>query len=127
MSDPVCNALAITHFTVGVMFKPISTSDKAFSSVRYFSSVMLSNCTARRYLPSLVNVEVDDFRFSELMKNGHIALTSTKAVHVAPQTKQSVLYMSFLRHGAPANVLSDRVQDWISGTDNDKMSTDRIR
>ena len=109
------------------MSELVSTSDKAFSGVRYSSSVMPSSCTAKRYLPSRLTAEVDDFRFSESTKNGHIDPTSMKAVHVAPQIGQRVLYMSVLRHGAPASVLSDRVQDWIGGTGNYKMGTDRIR
>ena len=79
---------------------------------------------------TLLGVEADDFRFSELMKNGHIELTSAtvKAVaHVTPQIKQGVLYMDFLRYDAPANALSGRVQDWISGNYNYKMGVARIR
>lgn len=79
---------------------------------------------------TLLGVEGDDFQFSKLLENGHIELTSAsvKAVaHVTPAIKQSVLYMDFLRTKQPANALSGRVPDWISGNYNYKMGVARIR
>ncbi|MCL6415172.1 arsenate reductase (azurin) large subunit [Aestuariirhabdus sp. Z084] len=78
---------------------------------------------------TLLGIEADDFRFSKLMENGHIELTSAKVravAHVTPQIKQGVLYMDFLRYDAPANALSGRIQDWISGNYNYKMSVARV-
>lgn len=79
---------------------------------------------------TMLGVGADDFRFSELLANGHIELTSASVeavAHVTPQIKEGVLYMDFLRYGSPANALAGRVQDWVSGNYNYKMGVARIR
>ncbi|WP_068310179.1 arsenate reductase (azurin) large subunit [Polycladidibacter hongkongensis] len=79
---------------------------------------------------TIVGVEGDDFSFSKLMENGHIELTKaaiTAVAIVTPAVKKGLLYMDFLHTAQPANALSGRVVDWISGNYNYKMGVGRIR
>ncbi|MEP1931123.1 MAG: arsenate reductase (azurin) large subunit [Roseibium sp.] len=79
---------------------------------------------------TIIGVEGDDFQFDKLMENGHIDLTEAAVTAVAivtPAVKKGLLYMDFLHTSQPANALSGRVVDWISGNYNYKMGVGRIR
>lgn len=79
---------------------------------------------------TIVGVEGSDFDFASLLKNGHIELTNASITAVAMVTtavKENVGYMDFLHTSQPANALSGRVVDWISGNYNYKMGVGKIR
>ena len=79
---------------------------------------------------TIVGVEADDFEFSSLLRNGHIELTRaavTAVVIVTPAIKRGVGYMDFMHTSQPANALSGRVVDWVSGNYNYKMGVGRLR
>lgn len=79
---------------------------------------------------TIVGVEGSDFDFASLLKNGHIELTNasiTAVAMVTPAVKENVGYMDFLHTSQPANALSGRVVDWISGNYNYKMGVGKIR
>ncbi|MEP1576225.1 arsenate reductase (azurin) large subunit [Roseibium album] len=79
---------------------------------------------------TILGVEGDDFQFTKLMEHGHIELTEaaiTAVAIVTPAVKKGLLYMDFLHTAQPANALSGRVVDWISGNYNYKMGVGRIR
>ncbi|WP_299854946.1 arsenate reductase (azurin) large subunit [uncultured Roseobacter sp.] len=77
---------------------------------------------------TIIGVEGSDFDFAELLKNGHIELTKASITAVAivtPAVKENLGYMDFLHTSQPANALSGRVVDWISG--NYKMGVGKVR
>jgi len=79
---------------------------------------------------TIVGVEPDDFDFASLLRNGHIELTRASITAVAivtPAVKENVGYMDFLHTAQPANALSGRVVDWISGNYNYKMGVGEVR
>ncbi len=79
---------------------------------------------------TIVGIEGSDFDFASLLKNGHIELTNasiTAVAMVTPAVKENVGYMDFLHTSQPANALSGRVVDWISGNYNYKMGVGKIR
>ena len=79
---------------------------------------------------TILGVEGDDFQFSKLMENGHIELSKaaiTAVAIVTPALKKGMLYMDFLHTAQPANSLSGRVVDWISGNYNYKMGVGRVK
>ncbi|MCY3997132.1 MAG: arsenate reductase (azurin) large subunit [Rhodobacter sp.] len=79
---------------------------------------------------TIVGVEPDDFDFASLLRNGHIELTRASITAVAiltPAVKENVGYMDFLHTAQPANALSGRVVDWISGNYNYKMGVGQVR
>ncbi|MBC58352.1 MAG: arsenate reductase (azurin) large subunit [Confluentimicrobium sp.] len=79
---------------------------------------------------TIVGVEGDDFDFAKLLKNGHIELTRASITAVAivtPAVKENMGYMDFLHTAQPANALSGRVVDWISGNYNYKMGVGQVR
>lgn len=79
---------------------------------------------------TIVGVEGDDFDFAKLMENGHIELTKasiTAVAMVTPAVKNNMGYMDFLHTSQPANALSGRVVDWISGNYNYKMGVGKVR
>ncbi|KAE9630593.1 arsenate reductase (azurin) large subunit [Parasedimentitalea maritima] len=79
---------------------------------------------------TIVGVEGDDFDFASLLKNGHIELTNASITAVAivtPAVKENLGYMDFLHTSQPANALSGRVVDWISGNYNFKMGVGKVR
>jgi arsenite oxidase large subunit len=79
---------------------------------------------------TILGVEGDDFQFANLMKNGHIELTSaaiTAVAMVTPAIKKGVLYTDFLHTQSPGNALAGRVVDWISGNYNYKMGVGRVK
>ena len=79
---------------------------------------------------TIVGVEGSDFDFDSLLKNGHIELTKASITAVAiitPAVKENLGYMDLLHASQPANALSGRVVDWISGNYNYKMGVGKIR
>jgi len=79
---------------------------------------------------TIVGVEGSDFDFASLLKNGHIELTKASITAVAivtPAVKENLGYMDFLHTSQPANALSGRVVDWISGNYNYKMGVGKVR
>ncbi|WP_299498622.1 arsenate reductase (azurin) large subunit [uncultured Roseobacter sp.] len=79
---------------------------------------------------TIIGVEGSDFDFAELLKNGHIELTKASITAVAivtPAVKENLGYMDFLHTSQPANALSGRVVDWISGNYNYKMGVGKLR
>ena len=79
---------------------------------------------------TIVGVEAGDFDFASLLRNGHIELTRaaiTAVVIVTPAIKKGVGFMDFLQTSQPANALTGRVVDWISGNYNYKMGIGRLR
>ncbi len=79
---------------------------------------------------TIVGVEGSDFDFASLLKNGHIELTRASITAVAivtPAVKENLGYMDFLHTSQPANALSGRVVDWISGNYNYKMGVGKVR
>ena len=79
---------------------------------------------------TILGVEADDFDFAALLRNGYIELTRgaiTAVVIVTPAIKKGVGFMDFLQTSQPANALSGRVVDWISGNYNYKMGVGRLR
>lgn len=79
---------------------------------------------------TILAVEGDDFQFSRLMEKGHIQLDSAaiKAIAmVTPVTKQGVLFSNMMDMNNPANSLSARVVDQISGNYNYKMGVAKIK
>ena len=79
---------------------------------------------------TILGVKGDDFDFTSLLNNGHIELTRaaiTAVVIVTPAVKKGVGYMDFLHTKQPANALTGRVVDWISGNYNYKMGVGRVR
>ncbi|SEQ58494.1 arsenate reductase (azurin) large subunit [Thalassovita taeanensis] len=79
---------------------------------------------------TIVGVEGSDFDFDSLLKNGHIELTKASITAVAivtPAVKENLGYMDFLHTSQPANALSGRVVDWISGNYNYKMGVGMVR
>ncbi|WP_298975243.1 arsenate reductase (azurin) large subunit [uncultured Roseobacter sp.] len=79
---------------------------------------------------TIIGVEGSDFDFAELLKNGHIELTKASITAVAivtPAVKENLGYMDFLHTSQPANALSGRVVDWISGNYNYKMGVGKVR
>ncbi len=78
---------------------------------------------------TIVGVEGSDFDFASLLKNGHIELTKASITAVAivtPAVKENLGYMDFLHTSQPANALSGRVVDWISGNYNYKMGVGKV-
>ncbi|NNF77242.1 MAG: arsenite oxidase large subunit, partial [Rhizobiales bacterium] len=79
---------------------------------------------------TIIGVEGSDFTFTKLMENGHIRLEKaaiTAVAIVTPALKKGVMYMDFLHTSQPANALSGRVVDWISGNYNYKMGIGNIK
>ena len=79
---------------------------------------------------TILGIEADDFDFAALLRNGYIELTRgaiTAVVIVTPAIKKGVGFMDFLQTSQPANALSGRVVDWISGNYNYKMGVGRLR
>ena len=79
---------------------------------------------------TILGVEPEDFKFSSLLKNGHIELSKaaiTAVAIVTPAIKKGVAYMDFLHTQQPANALAGRVVDWISGNYNYKMGVGRVK
>ena len=79
---------------------------------------------------TILGVEADDFDFATLMRNGYIELTRaaiTAVAIVTPAIKKGVGYMDFLHTSQPANALSGRVVDWVSGNYNYKMGVGQLR
>ncbi len=79
---------------------------------------------------TIIGVEGSDFDFASLLKNGHIELTKasiTAVAMVTPALKENIGYMDFLHTSQPANALSGRVVDWISGNYNYKMGVGKVR
>ena len=79
---------------------------------------------------TIVGIEGDDFDFASLLKNGHIELTKaaiTAVAIVTPAVKKGVGYMDFLHTSQPANALTGRVVDWISGNYNYKMGVGQVK
>lgn len=79
---------------------------------------------------TIVGVEGSDFDFASLLKNGHIELTKASITAVAivtPAVKENMGYMDFLHTAQPANALTGRVVDWISGNYNYKMGVGQVR
>jgi len=79
---------------------------------------------------TILGVEGNDYRFSSLLRNGHIELSKAAVTAVAivtPAIKKGVLYMDFLHTQQPANALEGRVVDWISGNYNYKMGVARVK
>ncbi|WP_299737311.1 arsenate reductase (azurin) large subunit [uncultured Roseobacter sp.] len=79
---------------------------------------------------TIIGVEGSDFDFAELLKNGHIELTKASITAVAivtPAVKENLGYMDFLHTSQPANALSGRVVDWISGNYNYKIGVGKLR
>ncbi len=79
---------------------------------------------------TILGVEANDFDFSALLKNGHIELTRaaiTAVAIVTPAVKKGVGFMDFLHSSQPANALTGRVVDWISGNYNYKMGVGKVR
>ena len=79
---------------------------------------------------TILGVEPEDFKFSSLLKNGHIELSKaaiTAVAIVTPAIKKGVAYMDFLHTQQPANALAGRVVDWISGNYNFKMGVGRVK
>lgn len=79
---------------------------------------------------TIVGVEGSDFDFAALLKNGHIELTRASITAVAivtPAVKENLGYMDFLHTAQPANALSGRVVDWVSGNYNYKMGVGKVR
>ena len=79
---------------------------------------------------TILGIEAGDFDFAALLRNGYIELTRgaiTAVVIVTPAIKKGVGFMDFLQTSQPANALSGRVVDWISGNYNYKMGVGRLR
>ncbi len=79
---------------------------------------------------TIVGVEASDFDFESLLRNGHIELTRAAVTGVAivtPAIKKGVGFLDFLHTSQPANALTGRVVDWISGNYNYKMGVGRVK
>jgi arsenite oxidase large subunit len=79
---------------------------------------------------TIVGVNASDFDFESLLRNGHIELTRAAVTGVAivtPAIKKGVGFMDFLHTSQPANALTGRVVDWISGNYNYKMGVGRVK
>ena len=92
--------------------------------------VMVYSDRVPAHKDTILGVGADDFRFSSLLKNGHIELSKaaiTAVAIVTPAIKKGVVYMDFLHTSQPANSLAGRVVDWISGNYNYKMGVGRVK
>lgn len=79
---------------------------------------------------TVLGVESNDFNFPQLLLKDHVKLTKasiTAVVIVSPAVKKGVGYMDFLHTRQPANALSGRVVDWISGNYNYKLGVGQVR
>ncbi len=77
-----------------------------------------------------LGVEGSDFSFSGQMKAGNVELTKAAVTAVAMVTrhiKEGVAFMDFLNTSQPANALSGRIDDWISGNSNYKMGVGKVK
>ena len=104
--------------------------DAAARGIENGDYVMLYSDRIPVQVDTIVGVEGDDFTFTKLMENGHIKLEKaaiTAVAIVTPAVKKGVMYMDFLHTAQPANALSGRVVDWISGNYNYKMGIGRVK
>ncbi len=108
----------------------LNPEDAAARGIENGDYVMLYSDRIPVQKDTIVGVEGDDFTFTKLMENGHIELTKaaiTAVAIVTPALKKGVMYMDFLHTSQPANALSGRVVDWISGNYNYKMGVGKVK
>ncbi len=108
----------------------IHPDDAAERGIESGDYVMLYSDRIPVQVDTIVGVEGDDFTFTKLMENGHIELTKaaiTAVAIVTPALKKGVMYMDFLHTAQPANALTGRVVDWISGNYNYKMGVGMVK
>ncbi len=108
----------------------IHPEDAAARNIESGDYVMIYSDRIPVQVNTIVGVEGDDFHFSSLLRNGHIELTRaaiTAVAIVTPAIKKGVTFMDFLHTSQPANALSGRVVDWISGNYNYKMGIGRVK
>lgn len=76
-----------------------------------------------------LGVRAEDYKFSGLMKKGHITLAKgafTAIAMVTSSVKEGVVYSDCLEKRQPPNALQPRVVDWISGNYNYKIGVGKI-
>jgi len=110
-----------------VELHPDDAAERGIESGDY---VMLFSDRIPVQTDTIIGIEGDDFSFTKLMENGHIKLEKaaiTAVAIVTPALKKGVMYMDFLHTAQPANALSGRVVDWISGNYNFKMGIGKVK
>ncbi len=108
----------------------IHPDDAAKRGIENGDYVMLYSDRIPVQTDTIIGIEGDDFTFTKLMENGHIKLEKaaiTAVAIVTPALKKGVMYMDFLHTAQPANALSGRVVDWISGNYNFKMGISKVK
>lgn len=104
--------------------------DAAARGIENGDYVMLYSERVPVQVDTIIGIEGDDFTFTKLLENGHINLEKaaiTAVAIVTPALKKGVMYMDFLHTSQPANALSGRVVDWISGNYNYKMGVGKVK
>jgi arsenite oxidase large subunit len=79
---------------------------------------------------TIIGVENNHFQFKSLMEKGHIELQKaaiTAIAIVTPIVKEGVLFSNFIDMRQPANTLTSRLVDQISGNYNYKMGVAEIK
>ena len=110
-------------------FVEIHPEDAKARGIESGDYVMLFSDRVAAFKNTILGVHGDDFQFSTLMENGHIELRScvTAVALVTPVVKQGVMYANMLDMRQPANSLSARVVDQISGNYNYKMGVAKVQ
>jgi arsenite oxidase large subunit len=108
----------------------VHPEDAAKRGIEAGDEVLVYSERVANFKDTILGVEADDFQFNRLMENGHIQLdyAEIKAIAiVTPTTKQGVLYCNMMDMKNPANALTTRVVDQISGNYNYKMGVAKIK
>ncbi len=110
-------------------FTEIHPDDAAARGIESGDRVMLFSNRVPVHKDTIKGVHGKDFQFSELMKNGHIALEKgavTAIAIVTPAVKKGALYSYFITEKQASNALQGRVVDNISGNYNYKLGVCKI-
>ncbi|WCE31644.1 arsenate reductase (azurin) large subunit [Vibrio sp. SCSIO 43137] len=108
----------------------IHPDDAAKRGIESGDEVLVYSERVANFKDTILGVEGDDFQFSRLLENGHIQLDSAaiKAIAIVTTvTKQGVLFSNMMDMKNPANSLSARVVDQISGNYNYKMGVAKVK
>jgi arsenite oxidase large subunit len=110
-------------------FVEIHPDDAAARGIESGDYVMMYSDRVAAHKDTILGVHNNHFQFSELMARGHIELSKAAVTAVAvvvPHIKRGVLYSNMLNPRQPANSLTARVVDQISGNYNYKMGVAKI-
>jgi len=108
----------------------IHSADAKKRGIESGDQVMLYSDRVVEYKDTIIGVYNDHFQFDSLMDKGHIKLSKgavTAVAIVSDVVKEGVLYGNMMDMRQPANALTARVVDNISGNYNYKMGVANIK